>query len=294
MVRMCACGGLFAVYTGMAQQLTPLANATVLALEFDPVQASAIQEVVCTMVGARLVLATSVAQAVTAMRQQTPDLILLPVLLSASEEATLREELRTLPNAGHVEMHLTPVLNMRDQIALLPPHAWRPWKSRPTLSSADDLHYFAEHLRWALERARERRLGVGGLGLTERRLFRRFTPGDVPGLKSVRIKGGPQVRLVDLSWGGALIESDVQIQPSADMLLELKGFNRKAFVRFTVLRSLESSSRVDAKDGRVRYLTACKFAEVFCLDELAIPAPDAAEKRRHLGAGVALMRLKPV
>jgi hypothetical protein len=287
----------------------------VLALEYDPAQAAAIQHVVCDLVGAKLRLVTSMSQALRALGEDTPDLILLPALVSPSEEAELLAVLRARPGGAHIETQITPVLAVRSELA--PTTVWRRWRSRraPASSAADDRQWFAERLAWSLEQARERRqyenldgrrlfdiasplivepagslvslLQTADSGRSaaqhrlvledstsrlldklhpERRQHRRLAARELPGLQSARIKFGPYVAVVDVSPGGALIETDARLTPESEAMLEIFGNGRNAIVPFRVLRS-----RAANLDGSPRYLGACAFTQHLRLDELSVP-----------------------
>jgi hypothetical protein len=98
----------------------------------------------------------------------------------------------------------------------------------------------------------------------DRRQYRRFAASELPGLRSARIKFGPDVALVDVSAGGALLESNARLQPESEALLELFGSARQTVVPFRVLRC-----QIAAIDGSPKYLGACVFKEPLDLDELA-------------------------
>ena len=75
-----------------------------------------------------------------------------------------------------------------------------------------------------------------GLSAQDRRAHRRFSAAELSWLQVARIKNGPQVRLVDLSAGGVLLETDARMQRNADGLLELIGDSRESVCSFRVLR----------------------------------------------------------
>src|SRR5262245_15143356 len=131
----------------------------VLALETDAVQAEAIRHVVCDLVGARLTVAASVEHVLHVLRTSTPDLVLLPALVSPSQELTLINALRSLPDASHVETLITPVLPPRAEALIAAPQGWRRWTSRraQAQTTSAEANGFAESLHWALERVRERK-----------------------------------------------------------------------------------------------------------------------------------------
>src|SRR5262245_61535182 len=129
----------------------------VLAFEGDPTQTEGIRHVVCDLVGARLTVATSLDQLLHALREKTPDLVLLPALVSPSQENALVDTLRSLPHASHVETILTPVLPPRERASA--PQGWLRWTRRGASAPATpvETEEFAARVHWALERARDKR-----------------------------------------------------------------------------------------------------------------------------------------
>jgi hypothetical protein len=119
---------------------------------------------------------------------------------------------------------------------------------------------------------------------SDRRQYRRFTASELPGLRSARIKFGPNVALVDVSAGGALLETDARLQPDSEALLELVGSAGEAVVPFRVVRC-----QVAGLDGSPRYLGACAFTQPLDLDELAWAAAGA----HGLDAGMPALTLVP-
>jgi hypothetical protein len=97
----------------------------------------------------------------------------------------------------------------------------------------------------------------------DRRRHRRFSMGELPGLRSARIKFGPYVALVDVSAGGALLQTDSQLQPESEAMLELFSDGRQTLVPFRVLRCQSAEL-----EGTPRYLGACAFKHPLDLDSL--------------------------
>jgi hypothetical protein len=332
----------------------------VLALETDAVQTDAIRHVVCNLVGARLTVAASVEHVLHLLRTSTPDLVLLPALVSPSQELTLIEALRSMPDASHVDTLITPVLPPRAESLITAPQGWRRWARRaPAQTTSAEANSFAESLRWALERVREHKarglhveraepvapviedqlvqpvslslhlldaaselvasselsvaasepnsllrllenpgtmqVNAEDLDLedatnrllkkldqrsaSDRRQYRRFAASELPGLRSARIKFGPSVAVVDVSAGGALLETDARLPPDSEALLELLGNAGQAVIPFRVLRC-----QVAGLNGAPRYLGACAFKQPLDLDELAWAAAGAAALEAKLPA----------
>ena len=79
---------------------------------------------------------------------------------------------------------------------------------------------------------------------TERRRDRRRQHQDDHGIASARLRPGYDVSLIDVSAGGALIESDRRLLPGAAVELHLKSEHRPpAIMRGHVLRSVVARLR---------------------------------------------------
>jgi CheY-like chemotaxis protein len=126
----------------------------VLAIEADPRQASAIRYIVCDLVKTKLTLVDSIGAAIEALATHTPDLILLPPLLSPGDEAELLRAVRSLPAAAHVEMQVTPMLESPAEAKAL---SRQRRLAHAAPDGADDVQVFAEHVSGSLVRARKRR-----------------------------------------------------------------------------------------------------------------------------------------
>jgi hypothetical protein len=127
----------------------------ILVIEADPRQASAIRHIVCDLIKTKLTLVDSIAAAVDALATDTPELILLPPIISAADEAELRRALRRLPAAAHVEMQATPMLETPGQTT----HAAEQARGRRPAGLAvthvdADVQAFAAQVSSCLERAR--------------------------------------------------------------------------------------------------------------------------------------------
>lgn len=100
-------------------------------------------------------------------------------------------------------------------------------------------------------------LGTGA----DRRAHVRLTGAELEWLQQVRLKNGPSVKLVDLSRGGALIDSRVQMRPGSNMTLEISGHIE---VASQVLRC--QLSHIDT--GATIYRGACMFAEPLLIERI--------------------------
>jgi hypothetical protein len=88
----------------------------------------------------------------------------------------------------------------------------------------------------------------------DRRTHPRLPPSELAWIREVRLKYGPKVSLIDLSTGGALLQTDVRLRPGSDLVIEIIGSRIEA-VPFRVLRS--ELARIS--DQRTIYQGACEF-----------------------------------
>ncbi|HXG88827.1 MAG TPA: hypothetical protein VNJ02_10860 [Vicinamibacterales bacterium] len=84
--------------------------ALILAIEPDPQQAALLTDLVRTRVRSDLVLADTTEHALVAIADRVPDLVLIPALMSAQEDAALAGALRMIAAAARVEMVTIPFL----------------------------------------------------------------------------------------------------------------------------------------------------------------------------------------
>lgn len=97
----------------------------------------------------------------------------------------------------------------------------------------------------------------------DRRRHQRFPVHLFRGLRAARIEHGPDVSVLDLSVGGALLESETALRPDTDAVLELVADRGTLVVPIRVLRC-----QVTALDGRARYRAACAFLVIPQLADL--------------------------
>jgi hypothetical protein len=252
----------------------------VLALEPDPAKASSIERAVSNCTRAGLTLVRSKDQLLNALRDGLPDLLLLPSLLPPSDESAVFEYLRASTEKRHLEVLVTPYEIVPDGGEdVEPTGSWRRvlWKApaRPKLQGCD-FQSFAERLEWALRCAQEARRdraehfklfkGTTVGSLEDRRVHRRFPLHELPWLQQARIQGSSKVKLLDLSTGGVLVQSDVRMHRDSEGLLQLVGATRDSFVPFRVVRWQPLAGR-----AALRYLGACAFSGDFEFDSVLGP-----------------------
>src|SRR6185312_16959618 len=81
----------------------------ILAIEPDRRQRDTLASVVRHKVGAELILADTTEHALEAIGNRVPDLVLVPALLSPSDDAALAAALRVIAAAAHVRTLTIPV-----------------------------------------------------------------------------------------------------------------------------------------------------------------------------------------
>jgi PilZ domain-containing protein len=103
----------------------------------------------------------------------------------------------------------------------------------------------------------------------DRRRSRRRTSGDLPWLWTVKLAGGAQVRVVDISTTGVLLETASRLSDGSTMDLQLLGQDTNVTVPARMIRS-----HVASVDGvSVKYRVAATFAH-----QLALPGLQQASR----------------
>jgi len=115
---------------------------------------------------------------------------------------------------------------------------------------------------------------MGRIAESERRRFPRKPSRECPWLVDARLRSGTEVRVVDISNGGLLLESNSQILPGASVELFLVTRDQRWLVKGRILRS--QVARVVSEDG-VRYHAALAFNEPLAIlhDSPGEPVPQA-------------------
>jgi hypothetical protein len=110
----------------------------------------------------------------------------------------------------------------------------------------------------------------------DRRAQVRLSAEDASWLRGARLKYGPEVRVIDISTGGVLVESDgAPLTPQSTVVFELSVQTGTMLMPARVLRS-------QPVEGGARHQTACAFKRPLSVDTLgavtreATPAPAAA------------------
>src|SRR6476660_6479810 len=108
---------------------------------------------------------------------------------------------------------------------------------------------------------------------SDRRVHARLAPVDLQNPITARLKYGQAVTLVDLSVGGALVETSTFLRPDTDLVIELRD-GRTRNVTDVVSRVLRS--QVSGLQGGVKYRGACVFDRPFSHPALSDQPPRRA------------------
>lgn len=96
---------------------------------------------------------------------------------------------------------------------------------------------------------------------------------------TARLRPGRDVKVLDLSSGGALVETAARLLPGTSIVLHLVGIRGPHTVRGTVLRCYVSA--LDRLAG-IRYRAALGFDQAFQMPDNTIGAPEPGPGReRH-------------
>jgi len=127
----------------------------VIAIESDRQQATRLADVVRQRVGAELVLAGSLDEALTALRTRVPDVMLIPALLTPREGAALTEALHHAAGEFPVAVLITPTLAVTGR-SFASSSGW-PWKRKEQSEEEGcDPAVFADQLSTYLSQAADR------------------------------------------------------------------------------------------------------------------------------------------
>jgi len=97
---------------------------------------------------------------------------------------------------------------------------------------------------------------------SNRRLHERLRASDLRWLKSARLKYGADIRVIDISAGGMLLETKKALAPDADVIVELTGPERPILIPSRVLRC-----RASSLGDILTYQGACAFKRPLWIPE---------------------------
>ena len=135
----------------------------------------------------------------------------------------------------------------------------------------------AEAIPFSVRLAARRLAARAEIKRSDRRAHERRSAADLEWLQAVRLTGGSgyDVRLVDLSEGGALLEVDAPLRPGVILTLELSGPGLDTAVPIEVLRCYIAHLRGET----ATYRGACAFTHL-----IELPGKDARPRRAAAAA----------
>jgi hypothetical protein len=107
--------------------------------------------------------------------------------------------------------------------------------------------------------------------VSDRRRHERLRPSALSWLRGARLKYGAEVRILDLSAGGILLEAPSSLTPDSNIVVELMGAGNPIAIPSRVLRC-----RVASLGEILRYQGACAFKRPLAIPELARRGKDPA------------------
>lgn len=142
----------------------------------------------------------------------------------------------------------------------------------------------------AQTRITEAALAVAPTSEVNRRSHLRLSADDALWLQGVRIKYGADVRVIDISAGGMLIETETDLKPEATVVFEVTGPESTMLAPARIVRSKPRTA-----GGMTRYQIACAFRRPLSIPDLlaggrtevtAPPATKATAGTKALGQKV--------
>jgi hypothetical protein len=250
----------------------------ILALEPDQGCGQRLRQLVADRLGAEIVVVASADAAISQMTSRVPDLILTSSLLPPQEEAQLQSHLKQLQEPGGPPVLIVPPVSDAPESAV--PGSvlfFSTLRRRPKpVAPAYDISAIAARIEDALEQSRNERerryarlfedpwhLAEEGLSIRKSaadekvRRYRapRCEAANVPWLSGARTSYGLQVRIVNISGSGMLLEASNKIASGSDAEFHLFGPDTTIVIPSRVVRT-----EVAAVDGRgVKYLMAAAF-----------------------------------
>jgi CheY-like chemotaxis protein len=258
----------------------------ILAVEPEPQRGRYLADLVRGRIDADIVVVRSADDAIAAIVERTPDIILTAALLSPSDDAQLADYLRqsALTRALPV-LTIPPVVDpeatKRDpgrRVFSFRRRGAPPWPAYdPDLlvkriedalrdllkdrESAQPVHDAAASV-WTMSEIEgldetsmdDSVLQECGLGIKRLRAHR-FSRTDLPWLSQIHLSWGLEVQLLNISSSGVLIESGSKLDPGSATTIHLSGLNKQLVVPARVVRSHVAT--VDMRG--VRYASAAAF-----------------------------------
>jgi DNA-binding NarL/FixJ family response regulator len=286
-----------------ATRMLALESDFILVLEPDFERGERLKQLICERVDAEVVVVPSARAAIAAMSSQIPDVILTSVLLPPRDDAQLRAHLKQLDTASEPRVLMLPLASDPGEFTSASRRGRFTFFGRrffarcaTPLRPAYDRSTIGAQIETALEQSRRTRsrcltrLPENSMNheadqasvtpanvppilqpvAARSQRARRWAPADLPWLGSVQTAWGQQVRVLNISGSGMLVESSSKLAPGSSTEFSLSGPGTEVVMPARVVRS-----EVAAVDGRgVKYQTATVFERG--LDHLFREEPESA------------------
>jgi CheY-like chemotaxis protein len=293
----------------------------ILAIEPDADRGTLLRDLLRDSLNSDLVVAASTAEAIAAMRDNRPDLILMSMLLPANEEQDLMAHLRATPSVRHLPVLTIPAVTdlsvgeprstglfsrflRRRQSPVWPAYNFNAVITRIEEALEQSAKAQAEAESVEPEIAAEPIIETPFpvvlnpmlVSNGAQRRARRRTMSEVAWVSTVKLSWGQYLRVVNISSSGVLVESGVRLSPGSATKFHIEGPDTALVVPARVVRCRVS----DVDSLGVKYETAAAFDRpvdaltIECesrdidsrLDELL----DHVQQRAHRGAAAAELR----
>lgn len=272
----------------------------ILAIEPDAGRGVRLRRLVREHLKTDFVLATSAQDAITAMGEQRPDLILTSTLLAASDDQHLVAHLRATPALRHLPvLTIPPVIEppatetrsngLISRLLRRPqPQTWLIYDAGAVITRIEEA---LEQSKTAAARAAEEMalleqaladnaivedhptvVAIDSTVLSSgpRRRAPRWNRSDLPWLSTVKLSWGPSLRLLNISSSGMLIESGVRLSPGSPTSFKIGGDGIDLVVPARIIRCRVA----DVDSIGVRYESAAAFDQPV---EVLMAADDGAD-----------------
>lgn len=304
----------------------------VLAVEDNPRRAHALTELLREYDDVELKIVPDVTEARRAIAGRLPDLVITSAFLSPADEAELMAELKSRPDASHVQVLITPHVTSPNFATVQARRSLGFRRTPPAGALSFDVDWMRRQIAEYLERARAeaaiaedlarwresqlqppetalivparphlhlvvsakdeeideaagaliRRFTYAVDKNRDRRRAPRLSSADLPWLWSARLGSGPEVKLVDVSNTGVLVETATKLLLGSTVDLRLVGRDTDVTMPANVLRTAVA----EVNPLGVRYHVAAAFSRELRLMDMAakhggVPPAALAEFTRH-------------
>jgi CheY-like chemotaxis protein len=195
-------------------------GAFILAVQGDSDQAAALERALAERVRAQLQIVDSKDTALSIVDLQIPDVILLDPLMPPPDEDYLLTYVRALADAAHVQVIGLPYLHLEASTnhAVTKRSFFRRMRTQASSipSRENDVRLFAADVSAYIKRARRIRQRAQeesreyASAAANRRGDPRWSGPEIPWLSAVRMAGGENADLINISSGGALVRTHVR------------------------------------------------------------------------------------